>query len=188
MKHVRTFCFAAIKGRNWKHSLGFDVTMQSLHIESNLWNCPTVYRKKARTDLWALSWNIPWLVSFLKIMDLKKIQSNLFIPAVDSKKQQVSNVNHVADYKWMKTLLRKIPCITHAGSSGYSKLLPQHRVEHVIETGDAPLFWKKMRGQWSEPGSSVAVRVVLGRRRWIWWRRTASRCGAPVATYAGLLI
>ena len=78
--------------------------------------------------------------------------------------------------------------LSHAGSSGYSKLLPQHRVEHVIETGDAPLFWKKMRGQWSEPGSSVAVRVVLGRRRWIWWRRTASRCGAPVATYAGLLI
>ena len=36
MKHVRTFCFAAIKGRNWKHSLGFDVTMHSLHIESNL--------------------------------------------------------------------------------------------------------------------------------------------------------
>ena len=52
---------------------------------------------------------------------LTQIQSDLFIPAVDSKKWQSSSVNHVADDKQMKDRLYEIPYITCVNSRDYSK-------------------------------------------------------------------
>ena len=63
---------------------------------------------------------------------LTQIQTDLFIPAVDNEKRQASHVNQVQVDQHMKNILCDFPKVTRVSSSGYSKLQPQHGVEHIL--------------------------------------------------------
>ena len=81
---------------------------------------------------------------------LTQIQTDLFIPA-DNQTGLTDSVNHVQVDQKVQQLFREFPQITRVSSSGYSKLRPQHGVQHEINTGGAqpsrsrarPLFGKK---------------------------------------------
>ena len=81
---------------------------------------------------------------------LTQIQTDLFIPA-DNQTRPTDSVNHVQVDRKVKQLLRDFPQVTRVSSSGYSKLRPQHGIQHEINTGGAqpsrsrarPLFGKK---------------------------------------------
>ena len=82
---------------------------------------------------------------------LTQIQTDLFIPA-DNQSGPTDSVNHVQVNRKVKQLFREFPEVTRVSSSGYSKLMPQHGVEHEIRTDGAqpsrararPLFGKKL--------------------------------------------
>ena len=83
---------------------------------------------------------------------LTQIRTDLFIPAVHYMTRRAGHVNQVQIDQQRSNILKNFPQVTKVSSSGYSKLQPQHGVEHVIQTGDsrparspAPLLFGKKR-------------------------------------------
>ena len=67
---------------------------------------------------------------------LTQIQTDLFIPA-DNQTGPTDSVNHVQVNRKVKQLFKEFPEVTRVSSSGYSKLMPQHGIQHEIHTGEA---------------------------------------------------
>ena len=110
----------------------FSSTMRELNLGSQLFSHNFICAKVKQP---ILGWDFlaeNRLVENYAGRFLTQIQTDLFIPAVDNTTRRTSHVNQVQIDQRVRKMLKNFPKVTKVSSSGYSKLQPQHGMEHIL--------------------------------------------------------